>query len=45
MGKHGEYELRKDLRNLFRIIPEQEEEQPQAPKGKKELKGEEIIED
>lgn len=45
VGKHGEYELRKDLRNLFRIIPEQEEEQPQAPKGKKELKGEEIIED
>lgn len=29
-GKRGEYELKKPLRDLFRIIPEQEEEQPDS---------------
>lgn len=41
VGKHGEYELKKELRNLFRIVPDQEEE-VQKPESKKEIKGEEI---
>ncbi|MBO4586666.1 MAG: hypothetical protein J5677_02460 [Bacteroidales bacterium] len=41
VGKHGEYELKKNLRNLFRIIPEQEEEVAK-PSDKKVIKGEEI---
>lgn len=46
VGKHGEYELKKALKVLFRIVPEQEEDQQQVPvKGRKELKGEEILED
>lgn len=44
VGKHGQYELRKELRNLFRIVPEQEEDTTPA-KERKELKGEEIPED
>lgn len=44
VDKHGQYELKKALRNLFRIVPEQEEDF-KKPSEKKELKGEEIIED
>lgn len=44
VDKHGQYELKKALRNLFRIVPEQEEDF-EKPSEKKELKGEEIIED
>lgn len=43
VDKHGQYELKKALRNLFRIVPEQEEDF-EKPSEKKELKGEEIIE-
>lgn len=42
VGKRGEYELKKALRALFRIVPEQEEDLQPATKGKKEFKGEEI---
>ena len=43
-GKGGRPELKKALRDLFRIIPEQEEEEPQAPgKNKKNNNAEEII--
>lgn len=44
VDKHGQYELKKPLRDLFRIIPEQEED-IEKPTERKELKGEEIIED
>lgn len=44
VDKHGQYELKKALRNLFRIVPEQEEDFKKTSE-KKELKGEEIIED
>ena len=44
IGKHGGYELKKPLRALFRIVPDQEEEVAK-PDDRKELKGEEIIED
>jgi len=44
VDKHGQYELKKALQNLFRIVPEQEED-IEKPTGKVELKGEEIIED
>ena len=45
VGKGGQYELKKPLRELFRIIPDQEEEE--LPEGKKEknISPEEIIED
>lgn len=45
VNKHGEYELKKALRALFRIVPEQEEEQPTVGKGRKEIQNEEIIQD
>ena len=41
VGKRGQYELKKALRALFRIVPEQEEDL-QKPVERKELKGEEI---
>ena len=44
VDRHGQYELKKALRNLFRIVPEQEEDL-EKPAERKELKGEEIIED
>ncbi len=47
VGKHGEYQLKKPLKDLFRIIPDQEEEAP-AQKDKPKTKtpsNEEIIED
>ena len=44
VGKHGQYELKKNLKNLFRIVPDQEED-IKKPSEKTELKGEEIIED
>ncbi len=44
VDKHGQYNLKSPLRDLFRIVPEQEEELEQ-PAEHKELKGEEIIED
>lgn len=43
VGSHGEYQLKKALKSMFRIIPEQEEDTPK-PAEKKELKGEEIPE-
>ena len=46
VDKQGRYQLKKPLRELFRIIPEQEEEEPlPADKGKGKRDGEEIIED
>lgn len=42
VDKHGQYELKKALRNLFRIVPDQEEEF-EKPAERKEIKGEEII--
>lgn len=44
-GKNGTYELKKPLRDLFRIVPDQEEEQPDAGRDKKTPNPEEIIED
>ena len=44
VDKHGRYELKEALKNLFRIVPEQEEDLEQ-PSGKMEFKGEEIIDD
>lgn len=41
VDKHGQYELKKSLRNLFRIVPDQEEDL-EAPSERKEIKGEEI---
>lgn len=43
-GKGGSYELKKPLRELFRIVPDQEEEQPAARRDKKTPNPEEIIE-
>ena len=43
-ARRGGYDLKKPLKALFRIIPEQEEE-IQRPSDRKEPKGEEIIED
>lgn len=44
-GKNGTYELKKPLRDLFRIVPDQEEESPDAGRDKKTPNPEEIIED
>lgn len=45
-GKRGGYELKKPLKELFRIIPEQEEETPaERAKDRKKDNPEEIIED
>lgn len=44
VDKHGQYGLKKALRALFRIVPEQEED-VQKPADSKTPKGEEIIED
>ncbi|MBP5678192.1 MAG: hypothetical protein J6W88_06825 [Bacteroidales bacterium] len=46
-AKGGTYELKKPLKSLFRIIPEQEEESPaeRQKSDKKAPKGEEILED
>lgn len=44
VDKHGQYELKKPLRALFRIVPEQEEYLP-SQKDRKEFKGEEIPDD
>lgn len=43
VDKRGQYELRKALRALFRIIPEQEEETPQARQDRRAANPEEII--
>ena len=46
VGKHGEYELKKLLRNLFRVVPDQEEESPVPVKAKTKIpSSEEILED
>lgn len=42
MDKHGEYELKKAFKALFRIVPEQEEDIIQTPRGSKIIQGEEI---
>ena len=42
VDRRGEYELKKAFKALFRIVPEQEEDLPQAPKGRKVIQGEEI---
>jgi len=45
-GKNGTYELKKPLRNLFRIIPEQEESSStEQTKDSKNINPEELIED
>lgn len=44
-GKNNTYELKKPLRDLFRIVPDQEEEQPDARRDKNTPNSEEIIED
>ena len=41
VDKHGKYELKKPLRDLFRIVTDQEEDL-EAPSERKEIKGEEI---
>lgn len=43
VDKHGQYELKKRLRELFRIVPDQEEDL-EKPVERIELKGDEIIE-
>lgn len=43
VDKHGKYELKKPLRELFRIVPDQEEDM-EDPSERKEIKGEEIVE-
>lgn len=44
VDKRGEYELRKALRDLFRIVPEQEEDVNPAGEKRKNLNPDEIIE-
>lgn len=44
VDKHGKYELKKPLRDLFRIVPDQEEDLEKNTESKV-IKGEEIIED
>lgn len=45
VGKQGDYELRKSLKKLFRISPEQEEDKSNQEKKSKTPSAEEIIED
>ena len=46
VDKHGSYELRKDLRDLFRIVPDQEEETPARRRNARTTRNpDEIIED
>lgn len=45
VDKHGKYEMKKALRNLFRIVPDQEEMPIEKQPADDRMKGEEIIED
>ena len=44
VDKHGSYELRKDLRDLFRIVPDQEEDLQPREEKRKNVDPDEIIE-
>ena len=43
VGKGGQYELKKHLMELFRVVPEQEEEELPESSSDKKINSEEII--
>ena len=43
VDKHGKYQLKKPLLNMFRIVPDQEEETPEEKKKRSTLNPDEII--